>query len=257
MRTVLSAVACLFVIGASGASAQQAGDNLNETQRHGRQLLAQSCETTVAGLQFEPQILLPTRLRTVMLQTQVQFSLCLSGVNAGWYTAHEAQPGIFALLEPLPPETLVHLRHHLHGPPEIRTLAGLKSEKPSRCDADDGEGNIVQEDRLADYREIAAKPPLPKTVADDDHGLWIARLIIDGRKHSTAGRSNPQHGKEIAGDFLRMDEFRFSSTGARNNHPSFPISAGGQKTREAVVALLELFVEGKRKVISNTGRPDH
>jgi mono/diheme cytochrome c family protein len=43
MRTVLSAVACLFVLGASGASAQQPGDNLNETQRHGRQLLAQSC----------------------------------------------------------------------------------------------------------------------------------------------------------------------------------------------------------------------
>src|SRR6266545_5923883 len=43
MRTVLSAVACLVILGASGASAQQAGDNLNETQRHGRQLLAQSC----------------------------------------------------------------------------------------------------------------------------------------------------------------------------------------------------------------------
>ena len=43
MRTVLSAVACLVVIGASGASAQQAGDTLNDKQRHGRQLLAQSC----------------------------------------------------------------------------------------------------------------------------------------------------------------------------------------------------------------------
>ena len=43
MRTVLSAVACLVVLGASGAFAQQAADNLNETQRHGRQLLAQSC----------------------------------------------------------------------------------------------------------------------------------------------------------------------------------------------------------------------
>ena len=41
MRTVLSAVACLLVLGANGAFAQQ--DNLNETQRHGRQLLAQSC----------------------------------------------------------------------------------------------------------------------------------------------------------------------------------------------------------------------
>jgi mono/diheme cytochrome c family protein len=43
MRTVLSAVACLFVLGANGASAQQTSDNLNDVQRHGRQLLAQSC----------------------------------------------------------------------------------------------------------------------------------------------------------------------------------------------------------------------
>jgi mono/diheme cytochrome c family protein len=43
MRTVLSAVVCLVVLGASGASAQQTGDNLNDVQRHGRQLLAQSC----------------------------------------------------------------------------------------------------------------------------------------------------------------------------------------------------------------------
>jgi mono/diheme cytochrome c family protein len=43
MRIVLSAAACIFVLGASGASAQQPSDNLNETQRHGRQLLAQSC----------------------------------------------------------------------------------------------------------------------------------------------------------------------------------------------------------------------
>ena len=43
MRIVLSAVACLFAIGASGASAQQPAENLNDVQRHGRQLLAQSC----------------------------------------------------------------------------------------------------------------------------------------------------------------------------------------------------------------------
>jgi mono/diheme cytochrome c family protein len=43
MRTVLSAVACLVVLGTTSASAQQAADNLNDKQRHGRQLLAQSC----------------------------------------------------------------------------------------------------------------------------------------------------------------------------------------------------------------------
>src|SRR5258708_19713924 len=33
----------LFAAGPQYASAQQAGDGLNDTQRHGRQLLAQSC----------------------------------------------------------------------------------------------------------------------------------------------------------------------------------------------------------------------
>jgi mono/diheme cytochrome c family protein len=43
MRTVLSLAACFVALWTSGAAAQQAGDNLNEVQRHGRQLLAQSC----------------------------------------------------------------------------------------------------------------------------------------------------------------------------------------------------------------------
>src|SRR5206468_12767132 len=127
---------------------QQEAHRHHENQERLAELLAQSCETTVSGLQFEPEILLPTRLRTVMLQTQVQFSLCLSGVNAGWYTAHQAQPGRFALLESLSADTLIHLRHHLHRPPEIGTLAGLKSERTSRCDEYDDEAKVVQEDRL-------------------------------------------------------------------------------------------------------------
>src|SRR5204863_2851248 len=91
--------ACQQETGDVGASnQQQEAHRHHDNQERLAELLAQSCETTVSGLQFEPEILLPTRLRTVLLQTQVQFSLCLSGVNAGWYTAHEAQPGIFALL---------------------------------------------------------------------------------------------------------------------------------------------------------------
>ena len=43
MRTVLPLLACLAALWPSGASAQQAADNLNDVQRHGRQLLAQSC----------------------------------------------------------------------------------------------------------------------------------------------------------------------------------------------------------------------
>jgi mono/diheme cytochrome c family protein len=40
-----SATLLVFLLAAwpQGASAQQAGDSLNDTQRHGRQLLAQSC----------------------------------------------------------------------------------------------------------------------------------------------------------------------------------------------------------------------
>ena len=43
MRTAVPIVACVVALWTGGASAQQAGDNLNEVQRHGRQLLAQSC----------------------------------------------------------------------------------------------------------------------------------------------------------------------------------------------------------------------
>ena len=43
MRTVLPLLACVAALWTSSASAQQSGDNLNEVQRHGRQLLAQSC----------------------------------------------------------------------------------------------------------------------------------------------------------------------------------------------------------------------
>ena len=42
MRTAVPFVAGLVALWTSGASAQQA-DNLNDQQRHGRQLLAQSC----------------------------------------------------------------------------------------------------------------------------------------------------------------------------------------------------------------------
>jgi mono/diheme cytochrome c family protein len=43
MRLMLPLAACLVAFWTTGANAQQAGDNLNDTQRHGRQLLAQSC----------------------------------------------------------------------------------------------------------------------------------------------------------------------------------------------------------------------
>jgi len=43
MRTVLPLLACLVAFWPNGAAAQQASDNLNDKQRHGRQLLAQSC----------------------------------------------------------------------------------------------------------------------------------------------------------------------------------------------------------------------
>jgi len=43
MRTVVPLAACFVALWTSGASAQQAGNNLNDVQRHGRQLLAQSC----------------------------------------------------------------------------------------------------------------------------------------------------------------------------------------------------------------------
>jgi len=43
MRIVLPLAAGLVALWTSGASAQQAADNLNDVQRHGRQLLAQSC----------------------------------------------------------------------------------------------------------------------------------------------------------------------------------------------------------------------
>jgi len=43
MRIVLPLAASLVALWTSGASAQQSGDNLNDVQRHGRQLLAQSC----------------------------------------------------------------------------------------------------------------------------------------------------------------------------------------------------------------------
>ena len=43
MRTAVPFVAGLVALWTSGASAQQVADNLNDVQRHGRQLLAQSC----------------------------------------------------------------------------------------------------------------------------------------------------------------------------------------------------------------------
>jgi mono/diheme cytochrome c family protein len=42
MRIVLP-LACFVALWTGSAFAQQAGDNLNDVQRHGRQLLAQSC----------------------------------------------------------------------------------------------------------------------------------------------------------------------------------------------------------------------
>jgi mono/diheme cytochrome c family protein len=43
MKRSVALALFLLTAGAQAASAQQAGDNLNETQRHGRQLFAQSC----------------------------------------------------------------------------------------------------------------------------------------------------------------------------------------------------------------------
>src|SRR5262245_12115150 len=43
MRTAVPIVACVVALWASGASAQQAGANLNGLQRHGRRLWAQAC----------------------------------------------------------------------------------------------------------------------------------------------------------------------------------------------------------------------
>jgi mono/diheme cytochrome c family protein len=43
MRPIVPLFACLVAFWSNGAAAQQAGDTLNDKQRHGRQLLAQSC----------------------------------------------------------------------------------------------------------------------------------------------------------------------------------------------------------------------
>lgn len=43
MRAVMPLFGCLVAFWSNGAAAQQAGDNLNDNQKHGRQLLAQSC----------------------------------------------------------------------------------------------------------------------------------------------------------------------------------------------------------------------
>ena len=43
MKRSVALALFLLTAGVQAASAQQAGDNLNETQRHGRQLFAQSC----------------------------------------------------------------------------------------------------------------------------------------------------------------------------------------------------------------------
>jgi len=69
---------------------------------------------------------------------------------------------------------------------ELRPQQHHRSREPLGSDAHDGEGALVDPDRLADQIAIESRP-LPERVTDDHHGNIAARPLLVAREGAPFG----------------------------------------------------------------------
>lgn len=85
------------------------------------------------------------------------------------------------------------------------------SEEFRRCDARDGEWDVVDVDGLANGRRISGEPAAPVVVTKDRH-LRCAREIVAIGNQAAGGWNNAEAAEEIA-----RDEFAASELGLPAN----------------------------------------
>ena len=75
------------------------------------------------------------------------------------------------------------------------------AKEPGRCDADDGEGFVVEGEDGPDEGRVGTVPLLPDAVAHHRH-RWRPRFVIRGGEEASRGGPDPKHREVVAGDEL-------------------------------------------------------
>ncbi len=77
--------------------------------------------------------------------------------------------------------------------------------KATRRDADDDDGNAIDECVLVEDGGVAAEVLLEKAVAQDDGPLGLKAIVVPGFKKAPERGRELHHGEEVVGDQLIID----------------------------------------------------
>src|ERR1051325_8051848 len=83
----------------------------------------------------------------------------------------------------------------------------LETREARRRDADDGEGEIVERDLLADDRGIAREEALPEGIADDGDWLGVRGAVVVVVQCTAENRIDAEDGEVVSRDAHRLDGF--------------------------------------------------
>ena len=83
--------------------------------------------------------------------------------------------------------------------------------EPGGHDADDGDGNVIEQDLPPDKCWIGAETPSPQRVADDgyERTIWLVRLVVRRLEIASQCRPHTQHTEEVRADELTVEPLWF------------------------------------------------
>ena len=182
------------------------------------------------------------RRRHPLIEGSGQRRLGLREPDAGTQTSHHLEP-VIVLIEELPLARPVEQETGAERQIEARDRTRIDAEELRRSDADHGEGDVVDQDRLADRIGGAAEATLAIAGADD-HDRVCTRPIVVGHQRTACGRRHRQPVKELAGHVLALCELRLPV----DHHVESPGRVVGKEAGEdGPRDLLQTFERGMRK----------
>ncbi len=105
----------------------------------------------------------------------------------------------------------------LHGPRNPQLAFTYREEKVRRHYTDNRERLAVERHFSIDYVRIAVETSLPKCVTQNSNVL-VADLIFLRQERSSEHRLHTQQGKDVRGDELSFQTFRFAFAGEIHAH---------------------------------------
>src|ERR1700733_2228846 len=132
-----------------------------------------------------------------MVGEERHLRLCLAHTDTGSETGKHPTAGVLTIAQPV--FVGVNQRCKAERNPEIgRRYPG--ANEVVRSDTDDGEGDGIEPDDLAEYGGISSEATLPVVFADQHRGRCGERCHVSSVEGATAYGGNAQSGKVVFGD---------------------------------------------------------